>query len=209
MGLTYAQARYYNPVTARFSSPDPVGFAAGGPGYFNRYAYTMNDPVNMTDPDGKEPVPLPGGGAGRTFFLPESSFTHISNRHGPSGSARQRFSDGFAPPSQREAGILAGAVIAGGEEYFQPSRGSKTFMLNTGTAIGQNGEIAVTVVTRPLSDPDDPALVREVTSGLMENGASLVDPSIVHVVITIAPDDGSMRDRNAVLIPRSGGLDEN
>ena len=51
-GLTYAQARFYDPVTARFHSPDPVGFSAGGPGYFNRYAYTMNDPVNMTDPTG-------------------------------------------------------------------------------------------------------------------------------------------------------------
>ena len=51
-GLTYAQARYYNPVTARFLSPDPVGFADMGPGYFNRYAYTMNDPVNLVDPNG-------------------------------------------------------------------------------------------------------------------------------------------------------------
>ena len=53
-GLTYAQARYYNPVTARFLSADPVGFADEGPGYFNRYAYTMNDPVNLVDPDGEQ-----------------------------------------------------------------------------------------------------------------------------------------------------------
>jgi RHS repeat-associated protein len=51
-GLTYAQARYYNPVTARFLAPDPVGFADMGPGYFNRYAYTANDPVNLVDPTG-------------------------------------------------------------------------------------------------------------------------------------------------------------
>jgi|GEM_PF-2653165 RHS repeat-associated protein len=51
-GLTYAQARYYNPVTARFLAPDPVGFSSGGPGYFNRYAYTMNDPVNYSDAHG-------------------------------------------------------------------------------------------------------------------------------------------------------------
>ncbi len=51
-GLTYAQARYYNPVIARFYAPDPVGFADRGPGYFNRYAYTMNDPVNLVDPTG-------------------------------------------------------------------------------------------------------------------------------------------------------------
>ena len=60
-GLTYAQARYYNPVTARFLAPDPVGFADEGPGYFNRYAYTANDPVNFTDAHGTcfGPLALP------------------------------------------------------------------------------------------------------------------------------------------------------
>jgi len=51
-GLTYMHARYYDPVIGRFLSPDPVGFAEAGPGYFNRYAYVMNDPVNATDPTG-------------------------------------------------------------------------------------------------------------------------------------------------------------
>ncbi len=43
------QARYYDPVIGRFLSSDPVGFVEGGPGYFNRYAYTFNDPVNHID----------------------------------------------------------------------------------------------------------------------------------------------------------------
>ena len=54
-GLTYMQARYYDPVVGRFHSNDPVGFAEGGVGYFNRYAYTFNDPVNLIDPDGLAP----------------------------------------------------------------------------------------------------------------------------------------------------------
>ncbi|MEL6857181.1 MAG: RHS repeat-associated core domain-containing protein [Pseudomonadota bacterium] len=53
-GLTYMQARYYDPVIGRFLSTDPVGFAEMGPGYFNRYAYVGNDPVNYYDPDGRE-----------------------------------------------------------------------------------------------------------------------------------------------------------
>jgi hypothetical protein len=28
----------------------------GNPSFFNRYAYTFNDPVNLTDPDGKNPA---------------------------------------------------------------------------------------------------------------------------------------------------------
>ncbi len=56
-GLTYMQARYYDPVIGRFLSNDPVGFADRGWQYFNRYAYTANDPVNMVDPDGEQLVP--------------------------------------------------------------------------------------------------------------------------------------------------------
>lgn len=54
-GLTYMQARYYDPALGRFLSADPVGFAEGGPAYFNRYAYVANDPVNLVDFTGKAP----------------------------------------------------------------------------------------------------------------------------------------------------------
>ncbi|MGJ8564893.1 MAG: RHS repeat-associated core domain-containing protein [Alphaproteobacteria bacterium] len=54
-GLSYMQARYYDPVIGRFLSIDPVTFMdTGNPGYFNRYAYTMNDPINLIDPDGRQ-----------------------------------------------------------------------------------------------------------------------------------------------------------
>jgi RHS repeat-associated protein len=52
-GLTYMEARYYDPVIGRFLSNDPVGFAPSRPEYFNRYAYVGNDPLNKTDPDGQ------------------------------------------------------------------------------------------------------------------------------------------------------------
>ncbi len=53
--LNYMQARYYDPVIGRFLSVDPVDFVSSGynPGMFNRYAYTMNDPINLIDPDGR------------------------------------------------------------------------------------------------------------------------------------------------------------
>jgi RHS repeat-associated protein len=54
-GLTYMQARYYDPVIGRFLSIDPMTFTSMGndPTYFNRYAYTGNDPVNFIDPFGE------------------------------------------------------------------------------------------------------------------------------------------------------------
>ena len=55
------QARYYDPVMGRFLSIDPVTFLdEKNPGYFNRYSYTFNDPINMIDPDGERVVFAPG-----------------------------------------------------------------------------------------------------------------------------------------------------
>ena len=52
-GLTYMQARYYDPHIGRFLSNDPVGFEEGlNPAYFNRYWYAGGDPINAYDPNG-------------------------------------------------------------------------------------------------------------------------------------------------------------
>ena len=56
LGLTYMQARYYDPVIGRFYSNDPVGFKDIHS--FNRYSYANNNPYKYTDPDGREVVPV-------------------------------------------------------------------------------------------------------------------------------------------------------
>ncbi|MGP1393957.1 MAG: RHS repeat-associated core domain-containing protein [Inquilinaceae bacterium] len=50
-GLLYLNARYYDPVLARFTSPDPSDPTAPGVG-LNRYAYAANNPVGYSDPGG-------------------------------------------------------------------------------------------------------------------------------------------------------------
>jgi RHS repeat-associated protein len=47
--LYYYDARWYDSATGRFTTQDPLGFAAGDE---NLYRYCMNDPTNKTDPSG-------------------------------------------------------------------------------------------------------------------------------------------------------------
>ena len=47
-GLYYFRARWYDPLTARWLSKDPIGISGG----LNQYTFCSNSPVNKRDPDG-------------------------------------------------------------------------------------------------------------------------------------------------------------
>lgn len=53
-GFVYMGARYYDPSIGRFASTDPVTPELGGSQALNRYAYVVNRPLAMGDPDGRE-----------------------------------------------------------------------------------------------------------------------------------------------------------
>ena len=55
-GLLYMNARYYNPATARFLSQDSYTGSAFDPWTQHLYAYCNNNPVNMVDPTGHNPL---------------------------------------------------------------------------------------------------------------------------------------------------------
>jgi RHS repeat-associated protein len=65
-GLQYLNARYYDPLLARFITPDTWDPEIPGVD-INRYAYAGNDPVNQSDPNGhayEDPNKFPGGEKG-------------------------------------------------------------------------------------------------------------------------------------------------
>ena len=54
-GMYFYRARYYDHSIGRFTSEDPIGIN-GGP---NFYDYVSNDPVDLIDPPGLSPRPVP------------------------------------------------------------------------------------------------------------------------------------------------------
>jgi len=48
--------RYYDPTLGRWTQQDPVRGHLDDPNSLNRYLYAGDDPVNLTDPSGKDAV---------------------------------------------------------------------------------------------------------------------------------------------------------
>jgi RHS repeat-associated protein len=67
--LVYMQQRYYDPVSGRFLSSDPV-LADGNSGdNFNRYLYAVASPYKFSDPDGRQSVNQVNGAAAEKHVL--------------------------------------------------------------------------------------------------------------------------------------------
>ncbi|WP_437759583.1 RHS repeat-associated core domain-containing protein [Sorangium sp. So ce1389] len=89
-GLYYFGARYYDPRMSVWLSPDPIldeymqGGPGGGvfnPGNLGLYSYTLNNPVNLVDPDGRN-----SQGAHRNFPPGMNGCRHPSCFSGPEGA---------------------------------------------------------------------------------------------------------------------------
>jgi RHS repeat-associated protein len=52
LNLYYLRARYYNPITGRFSSRDPYAGEVLNPLTLHKYLYSGSDPVDLSDPSG-------------------------------------------------------------------------------------------------------------------------------------------------------------
>ena len=52
IGLYFFNARFYDPLLARFTSADSIVPEPGNPQAWDRYAYTLNNPVKYIDPTG-------------------------------------------------------------------------------------------------------------------------------------------------------------
>ncbi|HTN89448.1 MAG TPA: RHS repeat-associated core domain-containing protein [Sorangium sp.] len=118
-GLYHFGARYYDPRMSVWLSPDPIldEYMQGGPGagVFNPgnlglYSYTLNNPVNLVDPDGRQAQGghrnFPPGGAGMGGCRSPSCWT------GPEGARfnqliqAQRMAEQQAQGKARRRGMV-------------------------------------------------------------------------------------------------------
>jgi RHS repeat-associated protein len=54
VNLYHLRARFYNMLTGRFETMDPVLGKISNPATLHKYAYTSNNPVNRIDPRGTD-----------------------------------------------------------------------------------------------------------------------------------------------------------
>ena len=85
--LYYYRARYYDPMSGRFLSEDPIRLGGGD---MNFYAYTYNHPTNFVDPAGTDPLGS-GGNQGLAALVSASVSrveSELTNRTAQTFSSR-------------------------------------------------------------------------------------------------------------------------
>jgi RHS repeat-associated protein len=145
-GLDYAVNRHYASHLGRFNQVDPLGMGAASladPQSLNLYAYSANDPVNYTDPNGMNFTPIlvdadrpyfgydghAGGGGGGGGIRNCSAQYGFAECGGWGGILGGNFGDGVAEYS-REYGGLSETVVESlrtHEERVANSRGGNGF----------------------------------------------------------------------------------
>jgi RHS repeat-associated protein len=69
IGMQYLRARYYDPAAGRFHQLDPFFGDIQNPESFHKYAYVLNNPIDLTDPSGRIPKTPALGRAVHTFII--------------------------------------------------------------------------------------------------------------------------------------------
>ncbi|MCL1132701.1 RHS repeat-associated core domain-containing protein, partial [Shewanella sairae] len=157
LGLTYMQARYYDPLIGRFYSNDPKNAASflskvriQG---FNRYAYAANNPYKYVDPDGRDykemyiSLKLPFVGSmdvGTVNFTPNASdqgntTSGIFVRFGKSASNVENGASKGAlkqEPTIQTRGAIAGLTLGkGAGSHTQANFDDPSASLDVGAAV--------------------------------------------------------------------------
>jgi RHS repeat-associated protein len=192
-GLYDYGARYYDPVLARFISPDPIEPEYSNPQTLNRYSYALNNPLRYTDPTGLYVEGRDAGGnriiidnAGRLLVIQPSGQYFIAYPPLPTGEVITFNSDhGFR-------------VYSGGEQVA-PSGMARTFIVLVATGGEDPGGLNPNVSAPPFDVPFTPGGGLGTTGGKslddLSRSGQLKDPS----------DKSGQRTRAGRALEKHGG----
>ncbi len=117
-GWYYMRARYYDPVTGRFISQDPLGFDGGD---VNLYAYALNNPITFNDPTG-EFINLGAAGVGAVIGGAVGAVNALFNNgdvlHGAAYGAGVGALAGLSFGTSLIANSAIGGTIGVGTDYL-------------------------------------------------------------------------------------------
>ncbi|XYH97563.1 RHS repeat-associated core domain-containing protein [Sorangium sp. So ce1128] len=142
LGLINLKGRMYDPKLKRVLTPDPMVSAPLFGQSYNRYSYVLNDPLNLVDPTGYEPMgpdcttcapwtspqpPWVEGGGGVTIIFGGSGDGDDGNPYTAEPGATDGYNTGPPPPPPvvRSDAEEAGGGPARGWRPRNPARESR------------------------------------------------------------------------------------
>lgn len=122
--LDYMQARYYASVMSRFTSPDPLlnSGRPANPASWNRYSYSLNNPLRFIDPSGLYEYEASATDTQKKRFeaqlkAAKKSLEKIAKKYGATSDEckdAQRALDAYGDPNKANGVIVAfGATSSG------------------------------------------------------------------------------------------------
>ncbi|MDP2226814.1 MAG: RHS repeat-associated core domain-containing protein, partial [Moraxellaceae bacterium] len=154
-GLVHMNARLYDPLMARFLSPDPVLAYPENPQDLNRYSYVWNGPLSAKDPSGECYYSV--GNGVRCFSHANDvknsvlSMADDAWRNGRYGSALIGYGLGSLQTVNMAVGFFSDAVLAPGNGSYNLLSGLREG--DSSRAVGGGAELLLSLTMLKLGNP--------------------------------------------------------
>jgi RHS repeat-associated protein len=158
-GLIYMGARYYDPLTGRFISPDPVGTSTFDGSNFNRYWYADNNPYTNYDPDGRSAwtklakLARNGGNVAETFSGVISDYKIVAS---PSSGMGTKLLHSLSIASEISP-LSAGDIKDIGKAVFKKADAAPSIPIGTATVTNRADAKVSTLTLGPFTVEAIPA----------------------------------------------------